>query len=160
MNIYTFKRQFDDKLYSKLLQSSLAFFESFMLFVILEKDSFSKTQLYKEIAPSIVKISKVKNWPGTISCEEKDLYFCRIDESLIEKILKVLSTFDSWGTQDCPEDLSFVRNDGAPWFISISHENDCYFKLTEKEKSKLEKFLNEELRFECEDENPDEKYLV
>ena len=42
-----------------------------------------------------------------------------------------------WIEPELPEDLCILRPDGSPWLVTISHEQDAYFQLSDKEKGEL-----------------------
>ena len=57
------------------------------------------------------------------------------------------------------EDLSFLRADGTPWFVSIKHEKDAFFKVHPQELDEVEEALGPgTLLIEGEDEVPEERY--
>jgi len=57
------------------------------------------------------------------------------------------------------EDLSFLRADGRPWFVTITHEKDAFFKLDPEEIRVLEISVGAmNLILQGDDVLPDEKY--
>ncbi len=99
-------------------------------------------------------------WPGT-----------RVLGGAMARVYKFSSTVDSltilrqaarsiwdWLGPRYPEDLSFLRPSGRPWFISITHERDAFFKLVETELEDVERVFGEGLVRDCDDQCPDESY--
>jgi hypothetical protein len=73
-------------------------------------------------------------WPGTKLLDGAALVLQYwLTEACVE-ILKASSTgLYGWCQPELPEDLAFLRSDGAPWLVSTAHEREAYFCLEEDE---------------------------
>jgi hypothetical protein len=101
-------------------------------------------------------------WPGTRllgGCTAEIFKYAATSEALILLRDSVEGLWD-WIEPNCPEDLSFLRaNDGSPWFASIAHEREAFFKLSQVEKSAVESiFGSNSLVFQFYDQYPEEVY--
>lgn len=159
MNVYTIKTISQSEVYKCALQYSLIF-PSLMLFIVKDNHLSINKEIHSILSPNIVKVMRTIKWPGTISREQKSLHYCEIDKNLVNSLSKLCSDIPLWRNPEFPEDLSLIRQDNrAPWFISISHEKDCYFKFTVKEKEPFQRSIFKgELQLEGEDQSPDERY--
>ena len=158
MKIYNLKIDVNSSFYNQLFRMALDF-ESRMLFVVREKYKI-RTEILKIIQPHIISIKKTQQWPGTISRGTSvDLYCCQITQDLVDELKILLPTLWSWMNPDFAEDISFVRGDGKSWFISITHEKDCYFILTDDEKKKADTYFgSESLSFQGPQEKSEKIY--
>lgn len=81
-------------------------------------------------------------WPGTQLLDETATIY-KVD--LVKRTRKLLVTFaeglGDWQQPDLPEDLCFIGSTGAPWLVSITHEDYYYFELTKAEKLTLQRSL-------------------
>lgn len=81
-------------------------------------------------------------WPGTQLLDDNAIIY-RVE--LVERTRKLLVTFaeglGDWQQPDLPEDLCFLSSTGAPWLISITHEDYYYFELAEAERLSLQRNL-------------------
>lgn len=91
------------------------------------------------LLPFRVLTTTVNEWPGTQLLGGKAAVAHRF--SITNKSINVLSSvlpsplgYDQAGLL---EDLYFFRRDDSPLLASISHENDCFFLLTEEEAEEL-----------------------
>lgn len=103
------------------------------------------TQLLKALEPFLFqKLPGTTQWPGTV-LHYSDLFpdntatvyyfrFCPESARILKDSVEGLY---SWRQPECPEDLCLLRQDGSPWLVSISHEEDSYFELTAQEKDQL-----------------------
>jgi len=91
----------------------------------------------KELQPFLIKKEDLSEWPGTRIAGTAPVFTFQFNPRTARIIKETaLSPFD-WLQPELPEDLSLLRPDGTPWFVTIAHERDCYFKLTEKEETEL-----------------------
>jgi hypothetical protein len=133
------------------------------MFVVQDQMALSREGkiFLNQLKPFLVEVYEDKQWPGTILCSEKKafIYKCQLT-SLASDILKVsFQNIWDWKAPTYPEDLSFIRPNGMPWFISITHEKDTYFKLEESEKQELENLWgSDSLKLEGKDWYPDKIY--
>ncbi len=84
--------------------------------------------LYKEL--------RTDEWPGTklINSVVRVLVYSYTPHSV--QILKdASSNLYGWLQPDLPEDLCLLRSDETPWLVTISHEKDGYFVLSENERT-------------------------
>ncbi len=112
------------------------------------------------LMPFLVMRRMVTVWPGTVHLggEAREMLKFELNHATVEIIVgEVLPEL----LQEAPsvEDISFLREDGRPWFISITHEHDAFFKLEPEELDALVAVLGRKsLTEEGDDEAPDERY--
>ena len=157
MKIYTLKNI--DNYYHQLFQFGLA--KRFkLLFVVRNRIEQISDAFKKEILSHHIKKVNTNAWPGTIS-KEKDisLYYFNLVPDLIETLLKYIPTLSDWSAPNYPEDLSLIRDNGKPFFVSISHEKYNFFKLEDSELASLKELLgNSDFHLVGEDNCPNEKF--
>ena len=168
MKIYNFKQKIGQDIYRKILDYSLIQ-TSKMVFVDI--DAYGKKNnldqgFIRLISPHILKKQTVLSWPGTIKQPFKnseykgeEMYVLNANPNLIQEIKLLIPTLWDWQGPKYPEDLRFLRPDGTPWFVSITHEDDAYVELEDSElKAFTEYFGNDLIEYFKEDENVT-KYL-
>lgn len=105
---------------------------------------------------------RTMQWPGTIVYDDADaatLLKYRITPELVRALRDSADSPFGWLGPDLPEDLSFLRADGRPWFISIAHEGDAFFKLMADEVEPLRAQLGViRLVEQGKDQMPGERY--
>jgi len=143
--IYTLSKEPEGILYKTLLENLIKFCDT-AAFVIQEEEELSNKALkfLNKISNTVVEKKRVISWPGTkligVELDEGALFYKIVfNENSCEIFKEETEGLFDWIEPNMPEDLSFLRPDGTEFFISISHEKDCYFKITEEEKGKLEK---------------------
>jgi len=102
----------------------------------------------------------VTAWPGTVRINGEPCLlrkFIATKEScdaLIEKVVPELLRDTS-----TIEDLSLLRADGRPFFVTITHEHDAFFKVRQDECEELESAIGiSNLAEQGDDQLPDETY--
>ena len=116
--------------YIQLLQNLVRFCDR-GLFVLRSTDlNPAILRLIESLETYNLKNVKGSSWPGTeLSGHEADIFtFDFNDESLLV-LLKSAENLTDWLEPNWPEDLSFLRPDGTPFFVSITHENAFYFDI-------------------------------
>ncbi len=90
--------------------------------------------ILQQLKPFFIKEVEQSIWPGTIVYNEtaRVLYY-RFDHETRVVLKKLGIGLLDWLAPDAPEGLSLLRADGSPFFVSISHEEDCYFKIADEE---------------------------
>jgi hypothetical protein len=159
MKMYNFERKVESEIYFKILNYALMT-ESKMVFIEFAFTALT-TQFKELISPFIIKQEQVKKWPGSILHAEGKIimYVLDINPQLIKQIGLLIPSLWGWSYPNYPEDLSFLRKDGTPWFISTTHEDDAYMILEEGEIEKvINYFGNDLLEFDKEVEG-NENYL-
>jgi len=77
-------------------------------------------------------------WPGTELLSEVALvYRYHIGPGSVEVLKDAADSLYSWQQPYLPEDLCLLRTDQEPWLVSIAHERDSYFCLSEDEQTRL-----------------------
>ena len=116
----------------------------------------SQSKLLEYLKPYLFAEGQKKKWPGTeLLCNDYACSYKYMFNDLSCQILKkyLSDYFDAF------EDISLLREDGKPWFLSITHEKDAYFILTKDEHRMLCCELGaNNLLIDGEDECPDEHY--
>jgi hypothetical protein len=106
--------------------------------------------------------TETMRWPGTLVYDDSDrvtLLKYRVTPELIAALRRAAKSPFEWLGPDMPEDLAFLRTDGRPWFISIAHERDAFFKVLADEFGQLRDQLGGlELVPQGEDQAPDERF--
>ena len=82
------------------------------------------------LRPWQVASEKTKVWPGPeIDGEFAEFITCRVSGHFAKVLLPFAPKFVNCRLREAPEDLCFLRKDGSPLFVSISHEGDGYFDV-------------------------------
>lgn len=99
-------------------------------------------------------------WPGTVTLSDDRHELLKFDANdascnvLIERVLPELTT-----GVGCVEDLSFLRANGRPFFVTITHEHEAFFKVDQDEIHELEAAIGaRNLVDEGEDQLPEDTY--
>jgi hypothetical protein len=141
--IYNFQFEPREENYYRLLNLALEFCDRLLL---VERSSIPLSLLGKEFAQRLngflIETMNGDEWPGTKLLDEKAVI--RVFKFNLDS-LEILKSFTcglyDWVQPELLEDLCLLRSDGTPWLVSISHEKDGYFELTECEKNQvIEKF--------------------
>jgi hypothetical protein len=114
----------------------------FLLAIYDEQLSQKGKEVLNELASFLYKKEMKTEWPGTIIFGGKITIntYHYVPESIL--ILKKSATrLYQWQMPDLPDDLCLLRSDGSAWLVTIAHESDSYFVLTEDEKLRLLKSM-------------------
>ena len=135
MTLYGISRDWDEMAYQALLAAAE---KRGGYCVLARRQSASSTcSLWVEQqAGNLESATETMRWPGTIVYDHSDrvtLLKYRVTPELITELRRAAQNPFEWLGPDMPEDLSFLRADGRPWFISIAHERDAFFKVLEDE---------------------------
>lgn len=104
----------------------------------------SALALIKEINPYLIHKTENSKWPGTTLLKGTAVvYYFRYIETVCQLLNSKANTFFDWVHPKLPEDLCLIRENGAPWFVTISHETDCYFDINENEAILIENDIPE-----------------
>jgi hypothetical protein len=158
--IYSLARPWAAQDYTTLLDLAATFCNSFVL-VSRAQLSVEGNDLLGSLDPFLVSAHRAAAWPGTrlIGAETAEIRKFRLTDDSLGVLRRAASSPWDWLGPRHPEDLSFLRPSGSPWFISITHEHDGFFKLIADEKEAVETaFGNKSLILECEDQCPEEVY--
>jgi hypothetical protein len=129
-------------------------------FIIIVRTPLSQrgTEMIKSLDNYLLISHTTREWPGTSSSTEVLLKKYRL-HAVSASLLARAETIWDWLNPEMPEDLSFLRADGTPWFVSITHERDAYFKLSESERSFVAKAIEPiPLHRDSSDAVPEERY--
>ena len=161
MFLYSLVRDWDAIAYRALLKAAERR-GGYCLLVQRQDASEACHNCTKHLAPSLDSSFETMRWPGTIvldDAERATLLKYRVNPQLISALRSCSKTPFDWMGPDLPEDLCFLRADGRPWFVSVAHERDAFFKLLEGEVDPLRSDLaGLELIAHGEDQVPDERY--
>jgi hypothetical protein len=158
-SIYSLSEDWGSEQYSKLLDLANQFGGSFVL--------VKRSALYPEgdnliysLSPFAIYEKRGVAWPGTrlLSNTTADIYKFSVNEDSLKLLRLAASSVWDWQGPRYPEDLSFLRQSGTPWFVSITHEHDVFFKLLEMEQPTVETAFGMPLIYQCVDQCPDERY--
>ncbi len=90
------------------------------------------------LAQFLLKESEETEWPGTKGAKPAaTVYRYKFNPASATILNESAEGLFSWNLPELPEDLCFLRDDGSPWLVTISHENDVYLELSETEKTDL-----------------------
>jgi hypothetical protein len=95
----------------------------------------SGVQLLQQLKPFTIETSPRSEWPGTCLLDDKaSVSRVGLNTHSVGLLLSATDHLYGWRQPALPEDLCLIRADNQPWLASISHEEDCYFQMTEDEK--------------------------
>jgi hypothetical protein len=96
--------------------------------------ALTATEFIQAAQPFLIKEEETDEWFGTKLLGDKAwVYTFRLCPEAITLVAEASLALFSWLQPDLPEDLCFVRFDGTPWLVSISHERDGYFLISDAE---------------------------
>ena len=96
----------------------------------------------RSLAPYVEESVKSTRWPGTeIFGAQADVFFFRLEAGSAQVLREATDHLFGWCQPDLPEDLCFLREDRTPWLVTIAHEHDGYFVLSEWEFRQLVRAL-------------------
>lgn len=77
-------------------------------------------------------------WPGTeLLTEVAQVYYYHFSPECVGILKDAAKGLYSWQQPHLPEDLCLLKADQEPWLVSIAHERDSYFCLSEAERTRL-----------------------
>ena len=159
LKVYHLAREWTSRDYHALL--NLLDETSNVLLVAQGSLSAEGMSVLSQLRPSLVHESRGDAWPGTcLLAHTAVIYKFRATTQVAEVLRQSAESLWDWLSPDRPEDLAFLRSgDGRPWFASITHEHDAFFKLTERECAAVESAIGAgSLCSEGDDPFPDEHY--
>ena len=128
-------------------------------FVFISRNAVDQeNELLKKLSQWYVDTYETYCWPGTIHFGKHPakIYKYNLCAETIN-ILNLLGLDILLANNREFEDLSLLLDDGTPWFISITHEKEAMFKITDKNELGVLNFNNDEIEI-FEDISPGEKY--
>jgi len=158
--LYSLKHAWEPQDYRRLLDLSQRFCSSFIL-VRRQNVNPQNDDVIRSLAPFLIEASPTRIWPGTclIGKDSVQMYKYYLADESIEILRHAAVSLWDWIGPQKPEDLSFLRPSGIPWFISISHEHDAFFKLCDGERVFVETvFGKDSLVCGGEDQRPQEAF--
>jgi hypothetical protein len=146
-------------LYSRFLDLTIRWHGTLIL-VIRGQLLDEGNQFLQLLKPFLINVNHSSTWPGTrlLSGETAEIYKIAVHRESINIIRSASISIWDWLGPRYPEDLSFLRHTGKPWFVSITHEHDAFFKLFPSEHKFVEANLGVSLVFQCIDQCQDEIY--
>lgn len=82
------------------------------------------------LEPSVISRTRGQEWPGTSLLDgEAEITQFRLDSNALEVLNREATGLFDWCQPELPEDLCFLRQDGEPLLVSISHEKEAYLSL-------------------------------
>jgi hypothetical protein len=137
--IYNLVRQPRRNLYRSIVDYAASQCDTALL-VVYQNICLAPTasKVLSELEPYLKERSMLSEWPGTRCWDSQEEVFKYTLTNTCAEILKRSSNgLYRWRQPALPEDLCFLRADGQPWLVSITHEKDAYFCLTQQEKLEL-----------------------
>ena len=87
------------------------------------------------LEPYLQNRSEEAEWPGTrLESGCASIFRYRLTRECQDILKGSARSIYEWHQPDLPEDLCFLRLGGEPYFVSISHEHDSYFVLSDQER--------------------------
>lgn len=129
--------------YKQLIEAAQAFCSQFLCVVrpTIELSERAASFLH-QCHPYLRSKTSESVWPGTQLLDDTATIY-RVD--FVDKTREFLIIFAEgladWQQPDLPEDLCFLDSTGAPWLVSITHEDYYYFELSEAERLSLQRRL-------------------
>lgn len=113
-------------IYNELVDLSSSICSQFILVKRqkFESDEYSD-KILEELKPFLKQVKEQNKWPGTISAGTALIYYYQFNDESKEILKKYADGLYSWVDPNLLEDLSFLKDDGTAWLISIAHENFC-----------------------------------
>ena len=158
--LYALARAWQSKDYQRLLGLAQRLCGSFILISRHELEPAGRN-LLRGLKPYLIDTYRTRTWPGTrlLGNASVDLHKCRLTGESAAIIRGSVASLWDWIGPQYPEDLSFLRPTGIPWFISITHERDAFFKINDNGCAVVEAAFGENsLRCVGEDQCPEEVY--
>lgn len=132
---YQIALRFDGDIYSELLTVALDYCSQAILVI---KDNYDLTSRCKTVLKGLsefgLSIERTNQWPNTkLLWDQADVYRFSYTKLSRDFLYSSSNGNYAWRLPDLPEDLCLFRTNGAPWFVSTSHEKVCYFDIGENE---------------------------
>lgn len=138
---YVFKSPPTRIVYSELIRFGCIWATESLL-VVRDPDSdpgHSITDILSALSPFVKGSCRAREWPGTrLLDDDAMVYRYRTSPELARALTSIRSALFDWLHPEAPEDLCFIRSDGRPIVVTISHEPDAYLLLDEDEQIELE----------------------
>jgi hypothetical protein len=92
----------------------------------------------EKLSKHVYKENQIDEWPGTklLNSHASVVTYHYVPE-VVEILKTTVPNLYKWLQPDLPEDLCLLRVDETPWMVTISHEKDGYFVLSELEQDHL-----------------------
>lgn len=98
----------------------------------------SGNRVIEKLEPFLIERGMRSEWPGTkLLCDKAQVFRYSLNSECSRILKESSSGLYDWCQPSLPEDLSFSRTHGDPWLVSIAHEKDAYFCLSDHEKALL-----------------------
>jgi hypothetical protein len=138
-SIYNLEAEPSLDVYHGLIDFAL---EHCSLILLVLRPEMELTEVGQEVLgsldPYIEETVKSTLWPGTeIFGTQADVCYFRLEAGSAQVLRKATDHLFGWCQPDLPEDLCFLREDRTPWLVTIAHEHDGYFVLSEWERRQL-----------------------
>lgn len=161
MKIYDLRHPSDPATFRKVLYLALEVCDAFTLTVRHHRlmNEVLNHDMLKELQDHLIYRRVTNRWPGTISGDVTLLKYklnyqsVAILETYVDHPLRLNKP--KW-----PEDLSFLRENGRTWFVSIAHEECAYFEVENEDDLKflIERLGAESIEYTMESTHPLEYY--
>jgi hypothetical protein len=130
-------------IYYQLLSYAQKYCESFLMVIrdtVQKSDSIKK--IIDDLQPYILEKDEKSEWPGTILHRgTATVTKYKLNNETLKLLASAVNGLYSWKQPDFPEDLCFLRQDGSPWLVTITYEEDGYLELTDKESEDLHQVI-------------------
>lgn len=130
--------------YENLLDFALGECKFFLLVTAGNNKQLSPRgkEVLNQLTPFLYKMEMKLEWPGTILLRNAvPVYTYHFVQDSVEILKSSTEGLYQWQRPDLPDDLCLLRFDESPWLVTIAHESDSYFELTEEEMDRLVKAL-------------------
>jgi hypothetical protein len=140
--IFTITQEPRDDLYRATVDLASDVCSTFLLVLRSANLNPAGGAVLEALKPKLIKEVNASEWPGTKLKRDKArvLYFSLDAES--SNLLKTAANgLYEWLQPILPEDLCFMKSDGSPYLVTISHEKDSYLVLASEERDDLARRL-------------------
>jgi len=136
-NYYTLLKEPSGKLYGDILNYGLEICSTALLVVNGKLKSQGELAL-RSLESLLVSSEESFEWPGTnIQGGVATVLRYNYNPQCVNVLRELTDSLYQWQRPELPQDLCLLRADSNSWLVSIAHEKDAYFYLTEVEVSDL-----------------------
>jgi hypothetical protein len=159
MRIFDYRGEWNAQPIGRIIRRSAKLWETFLLVMVQDRGDEAAEHL-SDLMPHLVSRRLTNAWPGTVQFSDKKHELLKFAANPASLNILVDTVLPSMFEESAPvEDLSLLRGDGRPLFVTIIHERDAYFKA---EPSEVPELINSvgshHLSDAGEDQMADERY--
>jgi len=114
------------------------------LLIVREKDWLTDAarRVLSELEPHLLSKTESAEWPGTrLFAGSATVLRYLVTPIFVSLLQSQTEGLYQWQQPERPEDLCFLRQDGTPLLVTITHESDAYLELEEDEYREIMRFV-------------------